>query len=184
MPDLRETRKKIKTALAVMLGVDVVAAAVLFSPLVGSTDSRRQELNQLWTELRTKTRLLEPLNNLPQKVVIAHQQIADFNKKRFAAQNSQIPTEFGKLAAADGVTIEQAKYKLKEMKEDQVLPGHLQPIEIDADLSGNYVSLAKFINALERADMFFIINSVTLGGEQTGPVKLNVKLETYLKATS
>ena len=32
--------------------------------------------------------------------------------------------------------------------------------------------------------MFFIINSVTLGGEQQGPVKLNVKLEAYLKAGS
>ncbi len=40
MPDLRQTRKNIKTALGVLLGVDVLAAAVLFSPLVGSTDSR------------------------------------------------------------------------------------------------------------------------------------------------
>ena len=38
MPDLRQTRKNIKTALGVLLGVDVLAAAVLFSPLVGSTD--------------------------------------------------------------------------------------------------------------------------------------------------
>jgi type IV pilus assembly protein PilO len=60
-------------------------------------------------------------------------------------------------------------------------PGHLQPIEIEATLSGNYVSLARFINALERDDMFFIINSVTLGGEQSGPIRLQVKVETYLK---
>ncbi len=31
---------------------------------------------------------------------------------------------------------------------------------MEAELSGNYVSLAKFINALERDDMFFIINSI------------------------
>jgi hypothetical protein len=30
--------------------------------------------------------------------------------------------------------------------------------------------------------MFFIINSVAFTGEQTGPVKLQMKLETYLKA--
>jgi len=30
--------------------------------------------------------------------------------------------------------------------------------------------LAKFINALERDEMFFIINSVTLGGEPQGAV--------------
>ena len=53
---------------------------------------------------------------------------------------------------------------------------------MEANLSGNYVSLAKFINALERDDMLFIISSVTLGGEQNGPIKLDMKLETYLKA--
>jgi type IV pilus assembly protein PilO len=177
MPDLRQTRKNIKTALAVLLGVDVLAAAVLFSPLVGSADSRRQELNQLRSELQTKTRQVEPLTDLPKKVINANRQITDFYKKRFPAQDSQIPTNFGKLAAANGVTIEQAKYKVDE---DEV--GSLRPVELEANLSGNYVSLAKFINALERDDMFFIISSITLAGEQKGPIKLQMKLETYLKA--
>jgi type IV pilus assembly protein PilO len=177
MPDLRQTRKNIKTALAVLLGVDVVAAAVMFSPLVGSTDSRRQELNQLRTELHAKTLQVAPLKDLDRKVVTANHQIADFYKKRFPAEDSQIPTQFDKLAAANGVTIEGAKYKIAE---DET--GGLRPIELDANLSGNYVSLAKFINALERDDMFFIISSITLAGEQKGPIKLQVKLETYLKA--
>jgi type IV pilus assembly protein PilO len=177
MPDLRRTRKNIKTALAVLLGVDVVAAAVLFSPLVGSTDSRRQELNQLRSELQTKTRQVEPLTDLPKKVSDANRQIAEFYRQRFPAQESQIPTQFGKLAAANGVTIEQVKYKV-----DDDEAGGLRPVEVEADLSGSYVSLARFINALERDDMFFIISSITLAGEQKGPIKLQMKLETYLKA--
>jgi type IV pilus assembly protein PilO len=177
MPDLRQTRKNIKTALAVLVGVDVVALVVLFSPLVGSTDSRRQELNQLRSELTTKTHQVEPLKNLDKKVITANGQIADFYKKRFPAQDSAIPTQFGKLAAANGVTIEQAKYKVEDEE-----AGRLRPVELDADLSGNYVSLAKFINALERDDMFFLISSITLAGEQKGPIKLQMKLETYLKA--
>jgi type IV pilus assembly protein PilO len=177
MPDLRQTRKNIKTALAVLLGVDVVAVAVLFSPLVGSTESRRQELNQLWSELQIKTRQVEPLTNLPDKVRTANKQIAEFYKVRFPAQDSQIATQFGKLAAANGVIIEQAKYKVLDADK-----GRLHPVEMEADLSGNYVSLAKFINALERDDMFFLISSIQLGGEQKGPIKLQMKLETYLKA--
>ncbi len=116
MPDLRQTRKNIKTSLAILLGVDVVALAVLLSPLVGSTDSRRQQLNQLWSELQTKTRQVEPLTNLPDKVHAANRQITDFYKKRFPAQDSQIATEFGKLAAANGVTIEQASTRLKRRR--------------------------------------------------------------------
>jgi type IV pilus assembly protein PilO len=177
MPDLRQTRKSIKAALAVLLGVDIVTVVVLFSPLVGSTESRRQELNQLGRELLTKTRQVEPLTNLDQKVITANRQIVDFYKKRFPAQQSQILTEFGKLAAANGVTIEQAKYKVLDEETDR-----LHPVEMEADLTGNYKSLATFINALERDDMFFIISGITLGGEQQGPIKLQMKLETYLKA--
>jgi type IV pilus assembly protein PilO len=177
MPDLRQTRKNIKTALGVLLGVDVLATAVLFSPLVGSTDSRRQELNQLRNELQTKTRQVEPLKDLDKKVITANRQIADFYKKRFPTQDSQIPTQFGKLAAANGVAIEQVKYKV-----DDDEAGRLHPVQLEANLSGSYVSLAKFINALERDDMFFIISSITLAGEQKGPIKLQMRLETYLKA--
>src|SRR5271169_1879825 len=179
MPDLRRTRKNLKTTLAIMAGVDLVAALVYFSPLVGSADSRRQEMNRLQTELNIKTRQVAPLKDLPQKVVLASNQITDFYKKRFPTQNSQVPTEFGKLATANSVLIEQAKYPVKEAE-----LGGLQPMEIEADLAGNYTALAHFINALERDEMFFIINSVTLGGQPQGPVKLNVKLETYLKAGS
>jgi len=177
MPDLRPTRKKIKIALSVLVGIDVVTMMVFFSPLVGSTESRRLELNQLWSELQTKTRQVEPLKDLHKKVITANHQISDFYRKRFPAQDSQIATQFGKIAAANGVTISSAKYKQQDSD-----VGLLQPVEVEADLSGSYVSLAKFINALERDDMLFIISNVTLAGEQKGPIKLQVKVETYLKA--
>jgi type IV pilus assembly protein PilO len=177
MPDLRQTRKNIKVALGVLLAVDVLAIGVLFSPLIGSTASRRQELNQLWTELQSKTRQVEPLKNLDKKVIVANRQITDFYKRRFPSQDSQIATEFGKLASANGSTIEGAKYKVRDAQ-----MGGLSPVEMEAALSGNYISLAKFINALERDDMFFLISGITLGGEQKGPIKLQMKLETYLKA--
>jgi len=179
MPDLRRTRKNLKTVLAVMAGVDLLAAVVYFSPLVGSAETRRQELNTLQTELVTKTRQVAPLKDLPQKVVLAGHQISDFYKKRFPAEQSQIPTQLGKLAAANGVTLAREKYKTLPS-----VAGGLEPVEIEADFAGSYTSLAKFINALERDEMFFIIDGVTLGGEQQGPVKLSMKLETYLKAGS
>ena len=177
MPDLRRTRKNLTTALAIMAGMDLMAAIVYFSPLVGSAENRRMEMNLLQAELTTKTRQVAPLKDLPQKVVLASHQIADFYKTRFPSQNSQIVTEFGKVAAANNVSIEQVKYKPKDVE-----TGGLQPEEIEASLSGNYTSLSKFINALERDQMFFIIDSVTLGGQPQGPVKLSMRLETYLKA--
>jgi type IV pilus assembly protein PilO len=176
MPDLRQTRKQIKTALIVLGCVDVLALVALFSPIVGSAESRRIEMSQLQMEMNAKTKQVKPLSNLPERIELAKRQIGDFYQRRFPARESEILTEFGKLAAADNVTIEGVKYKVKEEG-----PGRLRPVEMDAALAGNYESLARFINALERDQMFFIINSITLGSEQQGPVKLGVKLQAYLK---
>jgi len=179
MPDLRRTRKNLTTALAIMAAVDVLAAVVYFSPLVGSAESRRLEINLLQAELTTKNRQVAPLKDLPEKVVLAGHQINDFYKKRFPSEESQVLTELGKLANANGVNIDQEKYKVKESE-----TGGLEPLEIQADFAGSYTSLARFINALERDEMFFIIDGVSLDGQPNGPVKLGVKLETYLKAGS
>ncbi len=90
MPDLRHTRKNIKKALAIMAGVDLLALIVYISPLVGSAESRRQQINQLQTELNNKTRQVAPLKDLPQKVQQAGRQINDFYKRRIPDQQSQI----------------------------------------------------------------------------------------------
>jgi Tfp pilus assembly protein PilO len=177
MADLRQTRRRIKIALAVMGAVDMLALLIFFSPLVGSTASRQQELNQLWSELQIKTRQVGPLKDLPGNLQTARLQIADFYKKRLPSEDSEINTEFAKLAAANGVAVETAHYKSKDVD-----IGRLQSVEVEASLSGTYVSLARFINALERDDMIFIIDNISLGGEQKGPVKLQMKIETYLKA--
>ena len=106
------------------------------------------------------------------------QQIDDFYKNRLPAQDSAIYEELGKVAKQSGVQIGQIRSKAKDT--DAV---GLRPVEIEADFSGDYLQLVRFINALERDPLFFIIDSVELGGEQGGVVKLQLKLETYQKAS-
>ncbi len=179
MPDVRDARKKVKVALAALLAVDVLAAVVLFSPLVGSEQSRREQLSQLWRELQQKTHEAEPLRDIDKKVATARQQIDDFYQNRLPAQDSAISEELGKVAGQNRVRIGQIRYKSK----DTDVAG-LRPLEIQADFTGDYLELVRFINALERDPLFFIIDSVELGGEQGGLVKLQLKLETYQKASS
>ena len=178
MADNREARKKVKIAIAVLLAVDVLAAVILFSPLVGSERSRREQLDQLWRELQQKTRAAEPLRDFDKKIVTARQQIDDFYKNRLPAQDSAIYEELGKLAGQSGVRIGQIRSKAKDTESVG-----LRPVEIDADFSGGYLQLVRFINALERDPVFFIVDSVQLGSEQGGVVKLQLKLETYQKAS-
>jgi type IV pilus assembly protein PilO len=59
----------------------------------------------------------------------------------------------------------------------------LQRVEIAAEVSGDYLQLVRFVNALERNKLFFIVDNLELENEQSGNVKLQIKLETYLRTT-
>ena len=84
--------------------------------------------------------------------------------------------ELGKVAGDTGVHLTAVKYDDK----DAVIEG-LRKLNIEITLSGDYLQEVKFINALERDKMFFLIDAVALG-EQQGNVRLQLKLETYLRS--
>jgi len=176
MPDLRNTRRKLKVAIAAMVVADVVAAGILFSPLVGSAESRRAQMRQLSAELVRKTHDVQPLQNIDKKIVLAKDQIGGFYKDRFAAKDSELTTELGKLAAENGIRIQQARYKEEEPEASGIVP-----VEINGSFSGDYLQLVRFINTLERSKMFFTVDSVDLAGEGAGPVRLQIVLHSYLR---
>jgi type IV pilus assembly protein PilO len=176
MPDLGNTRRKVTFALAALGVVDVIAIVVFFSPLVGSQLARREQLNERWKELQQKTREVEPLRGLDKKIPVARKEIDDFYAQRLPSQDSAISENLGKVAAQTGVRIASVKYTMKDPE-----PGGVRRLEVEASLAGDYLSLVRFINALERNQLFFLVDSVALGGEQGGVVKLQLKLETYLR---
>lgn len=176
MANLQSSRRKLKIVIAVMIIADIAAAAVLFSPLAGSQASRRQLINQLTFDLAVKTRGVEPLRGMDKKVDVAKQQIGQFYKDRFAERDSDIAVELGKLAQENGVRILQARYKQEDPESSGVVP-----VEIEGDFSADYLHLVRFINALERSKLFYMVDSISLVGETTGPVRLDVKLHSYLK---
>jgi type IV pilus assembly protein PilO len=176
MPDLRDTRQKVKIALAALAAVDLVAIIVYFSPLVGSELSRKEQMRDLWQELQVKTREVEPLRGLDKKIPVARKEIDDFYAQRLPAQDSVISEDIGKLASEAGVKIASIKYTFKDPE-----PVGVRPVEVEADLAGDYLQLVRFINSLERDQLFFLVENVALGGEQAGVVRLQLKVETYLK---
>lgn len=178
MPDLKQTRRKVKIAIGVMAAVDALAIGLLVSPLVGSAASRKQDLTQLWLTLQAKTKQVEPLRGLDKKIPIATQQIDQFYRERFPSHDSDVAEALINLAKETGVKIQSTKYKWEDPE-----PVGLRRVDIEAEIQGDYQPLAKFLNGLERDKLFFIVNSVGLA-EQNGPVVLQMKLETYQKVGS
>ena len=176
MPDLKQTRNRLKFAFAALVLIDAVAVAMLMSPLAGMREARQQELRQEWLQL--KTREYAPWRGLDKKLPRAKQQIEGFYQERFPAEESAISANLGAVASETGVRISGVKYSVK----DAPIEG-LQRVDIAANLSGDYLQLMRFINALERNKLFFLVNGVELGSEQNGIVGLQLRIETYLRST-
>jgi hypothetical protein len=175
MPDLRETRRKLKIAIGAMAGVSLVAVGVLISPLVGSTATRQQELAELTRQLQVKGRQMEPLRGLDKKIPLATQQINQFYKDRFSAHDSDVVEALGTLAKETGVKLENVRYKAGNPESVG-----LRQVDIDTSIRGDYQPLVRFLNGLERSKIFFIVNSIGIA-QQNGPLQLQMKLETYQK---
>ncbi len=178
MADLRKTRHQLLIAMIALGAVDLIAVLLLFSPLVGSQQTRKQKINQLEREIQTKTRQVVPLHDLDKKIVLAKDEIGQFYTQRIPGQASTISEALGKVASESGVKIGSVKYEMKDPD-----PVGLQEVDVDAEFSGDYLQLIRFINSVEREQIFFIIDSIELGGgdQSSSTVHLRLKLETYLK---
>src|SRR5207248_2104347 len=176
MPDLKQTRSRLMVVIGAMVVIDVVAVAMLLTPLAGSEQLRQQEMNQLWISL--KARESAPWRGLDKKIPQAQKQISDFYRDRFPDTYSAISTSLDKVSGESGARVSGEKFAQKDAGIDG-----LQRVEIAAEVSGDYLQLVRFVNALERNKLFFMVDDLQLGNEQNGIVKLQIKLETYLRTT-
>jgi hypothetical protein len=122
-----------------------------------------------------------PLEGLDAKLAQTTKDADKFYKQRLPFANSQVYAELGALAKKQGVKLGRVQYA------DPVLvlagtAGAVTEARMDASLSGDYRPLVLFINGLERDKMFFMIQSVTLTGQQSGTVGLRLRLTTYLRS--
>ena len=179
MPDLKNTQQKLTMTVAGIVCLDLALVAILFSPLVGSQKSRRAQLDDLWRELQLKTKQTEPLRGMDKKIASAQVQIDQFYRDRLPEQDSAISESLGRVASESGVQMTGVKYDPKD--ENQV---GLRPIYISAQFSGGYSQLVRFVNALERNKLFFIVDGVDFASQQQGAIQLNLNLETYLRTGS
>ena len=175
MASIREVRKALVPVLIGLVVLDLAAVGYLVSPMGRSRKSRQRDLVQLQAQLVAKRQEVLPARGMDGKLKQASTDIAGFYKDRFPAQYSTVSEELGKLAGQTGVQIAGVKYDDK----DTPVEG-LRELNIEIALSGSYLQEVGFINALERDQLFYVVDGVALG-EQQGNVRLQLKVQTYLR---
>ena len=175
MASIRETQKKLMPIVIALIVLDLACIGYIVSPAGRSRQARQRDYYKLRDQLTAKQAEVLPTRGMDQKLKQASHDITNFYDTRLPAQYSSVAEELGKVANDTGVHLSGVKYEQK----DAGVQG-LRKLTMDASISGDYLQEVKFINALERDKMFFLIDGITLG-EQQGNVRLQLKLETYLR---
>jgi type IV pilus assembly protein PilO len=129
--------------------------------------------------LKTAEVAAQPLRGLDAKLERATTEADRFYDQRLPGTVSEVLAELGALTKKQGVRLIRSQDVYAPVLVGSA--GELTEMRIDAGLSGDYRPLMQFINSLERDKMFFVIDSVTLTGQQGGTVNLRLRLKTYLR---
>ncbi len=129
--------------------------------------------------LKTAEIQARPLEGLDVKLIRASGEADRFYADRLPVSYSEVLSELGALTKKQGVRLTHVNYAQAAVAAQGV--SQLTEVRMDASLTGDYRSLVLFLNGLERDRVFFVINGVTLTGQQSGTVNLRIRLTTYLR---
>jgi type IV pilus assembly protein PilO len=137
-------------------------------------EDRPEQLELKRSDLRMAELQAKPLRNLPERVADSTKGATHFYDARVPGADSAILSELGALASKANVRMSRGQYSFAPVLHD------VTEVRMDETVSGEYTDLMRFINSVERDKMFFVINGLTLTGQQGGLVNLRLKVTTYL----
>jgi len=162
-------------ALAVLLAA-VIGLSVRFAMDWAATSSSSADaLAARQLQLKALTLETSPLHGLDQRVELTRSQVQTFYSRRIPFNYSSIATRIGDLALKAPVRLTRVQYS-------QGPPGaDLTEISMDAGITGDYPQIMRFVNSLERDQTFFVIQAMSLNGQQGGLVNLRLRVSTWLR---
>jgi hypothetical protein len=81
----------------------------------------------------------------------------------------------GELEVKSGARLSRVQYTQGPQGVD------LTEVSLDAGISGAYPDIMRFVNGLERDQMFFVVRGMQLTGQQGGLVNLRLRVSTWMR---
>jgi len=128
----------------------------------------------------------KPLAGLDVKLKTANDDADDFYAERLPVGYSGIATELGAVLKKHNIRLSRIQYSQVPVADlaSSANGGQLTEVRMDAALAGDYRGLVESVNGLERDKLFFLIDGMTLTGQDSGKVNLRMKMTTYIRGRS
>jgi hypothetical protein len=183
---LKDPRFLVRTALAVLAIANIAAALMVFKPWGGSAEDLAREQADLQQQLTSMQARLEKTKALVSKAEHARKDgdafLAEYTTER-RSTFSTIMAELDRVSREAGISARPVNYELTPVEGSDAL----YQMSISAAYEGNYTSLLKFVNLLDKSPHFLIIESMTAAPQQSNAADvLNVviKLDNFVRDPS
>lgn len=179
MRNLGAWKKRARLAVLALVGFDALLFWVNWQfvgappeALSEQRDRLREQHALLGADVRRAT---EIRNRLPQ----TERDCDQFLVKQFLGEESGYSTvveDLTRIAVTAGLDTRSVNYKPQELEKRKVVE-----VDVAATVEGDYRSIVRFINGLERSENFYLLESLGLASSQGGQLRLNLQLKTYFR---
>lgn len=100
------------------------------------------------------------------------------NLRPMGSGYSSLISDLGALAKDSGLQSENYSFHQHEPDKRGVVQ-----LDIGTVVNGDYSSVVRFINSLERSDNFYVLDGLSLAASTSGELRLNLQLRTFFRTT-
>ena len=179
MTRVQRMRRNFTVVLVVLAIINLGFLTYLLWPGRSNQAKRRADEKALQQELAEKRRHAKPLEGVEAKLTKSREDVKKMYRERVPSRFSDITDQLHKLAQENGVVAQRVQYDT----EAAGLTG-VERVEVNTNISGDYIRLAHFISALERDRFLFVVRQISLSEQQGGVVNLQLRFDTFIKEKS
>jgi hypothetical protein len=173
------SRTRLEAALGILLLINGVLAFFLVRSPGLTAAERERDVAGLQARQRVAESRVGRLSELSVKVREATQNEQKFSQANFLSRSSAFSTmltDLEQLASDNHLVPSGTTYHLN----DTTNKLGWTEVDVTLQLEGDYASLVRFLNQLEKSKLFWIIESMDVSGQQGSTLRLNLQAATYL----
>ena len=173
----------VRSVLAALLLANLLAAAFAFHVLGGSPEDLAEQMRSKQRDLAFQSQQTARMRTLVTKVQQAKVEgdkfLDDCTMERSTAYSTLID-DLNRMAAESGMQTKETSYVLDPVEGSD----RIEQLTISANFEGNYGSLTKLVNMLDKSPRFLIIDSMQASPQSNGALNVNLRLDTFVRQTA
>jgi type IV pilus assembly protein PilO len=183
--DFKQQKAIIVAGLVLFIGADS-AMAIYSVSKASSTRSPQQELAGQSTQLKLLEADVERARMIKKDVPAARRDCEEFENSLPHAGTgySVVSSELAEFGHKAGLQIGSLSFH-----QNDLVGRGVAEVTVDAEVTGDYKSVVRFLNGLQRSENYYAVDSLALSGEgggrgPSGTLKVVLHLKAYFKAVA